>query len=75
MKDKRHPPIGSTIDPELKREAEKQLRDEIALIEHWIGNTEPHSKFDIKAAQLNAKYKDMLRSRQDMLTALQKQFR
>ncbi len=73
MNDKRSTQAGSNIDPELKSQAEKQLLEEIALIEHWINNIERQSPHDAAATQLHAKYLDMLRSRQDMLAALQKQ--
>ncbi len=75
MKDKRNSPKSIVIDPELKATAEAQLLEEIALIEHWITTTQRQSQKDQKVAALNAKYIDMLRSRQDMLAALQKQLR
>ncbi|MGJ8689317.1 MAG: hypothetical protein ACSHXZ_07335 [Gammaproteobacteria bacterium] len=73
MKDKRSTPTTVAIDPDLKSQAEEQLRKEITLIEHWMKNLEPRSGTDTNATQLNLKYQDMRRSRQDMLDALQKQ--
>lgn len=75
MKNKRTPPAVTAIDPELKNHAQMQLIEEIALIEHWVNSTRRKLKTDVNAAELHSKYKDMLRSRQDMLDALQKQHR
>ena len=59
MKEKRRTQETITIDPDLKNQAEDQLRKEIELIDHWMKNYDPQSQTNSNTEQLHLKYQDM----------------
>lgn len=72
MKDLRKPRPIARIDPSLLTAGERQLRHEVELLQGWIAELEAHSDHNSQEQALSI-YRDMLRSRKDMLAALAQQ--
>ena len=62
-----------SIDPELIRRGEQQLRSEISLLKQWLQALRASSDQSTFNSNQISTYQDMLRSRQDMLEILRKQ--
>ena len=72
MKDKRKPG-SSPIDPKLIQEGIAQLSSEIDILESWLEDIKARGDTSPEAIETRNSYLDMLRSRREMLSALNKQ--
>jgi len=60
------------IDQQLVAEGIAQLASEIKVLETWLKELESSAKSDSDTAAARKSYNDMLRSRKEMLSALNK---
>ena len=74
MKEKRKS-SAQTIDPKLIAEGTAQLTSEIDILETWLNDLEKSGATDPASVEARHSYLDMLRSRREMLSALQEQAR
>lgn len=74
MKDGNTGPAGPLksldIDQELVREGTAQLACEIKVLEGWLAELEAADAGDPETAAARKSYRDMLRSRREMLSTL-----
>lgn len=61
------------IDQKLIEEGTAQLTSEIQVLEAWLRELEAQDPGDQEAMAARKSYADMLRSRKEMLSALEKQ--
>ena len=73
MKDKRQTQRTSQIDQKLVEEGSAQLSSEIEILESWLADLSNADVSDPHIIDTKKSYLDMLRSRQEMLNALQAQ--
>lgn len=64
------PPKSFGIDEDLIREGTEQIASEIKVLEGWLAELEAADEDDPEAAAARKSYRDMLRSRREMLSAL-----
>lgn len=64
-----------SIDQKLIEEGTTQLTSEIMVLEAWLVELESSDKNDPEVIAAQKSYSDMLRSRKEMLSALNKQAR
>ena len=74
MKDLRKPRTIARIDPAILSAGERQLRQEIELLQGWITELETHPDRNSHEQALSI-YRDMLSSRKDMLAVQAQQQR
>lgn len=60
------------IDEKLIEEGIAQLASEIKVLENWLGELEISDESDSETVAAKKSYNDMLRSRREMLSALNK---
>ena len=75
MKDLRKDLVEVSIAPELLVRGEQQLLSEIKLLEQWLQTLDASPRKDAVSTQSLNTYRDMLRSRQDMLAILRKHYK
>ncbi|MBL4820204.1 MAG: hypothetical protein JKY98_04305 [Gammaproteobacteria bacterium] len=63
------------IDQKLVEEGISQLGNEIRVLENWLDELKTKNKSDSEAIAVRKSYHDMLRSRREMLNALNKHTR
>ena len=73
MKDRRKPLENISIERELIEEGTAQLTSEIKVLELWLREVESADEDDSEAVAARKSYNDMLRSRKEMLCALESQ--
>ncbi|MCB1664568.1 MAG: hypothetical protein KDI28_02240 [Pseudomonadales bacterium] len=73
MKDLRKPRTVASIDSALLLSGERQLQHEIRLLQDWIAELEAREDKQPSDNLALSTYRDMLRSREDMLEALRQQ--
>lgn len=64
------PPEKFSIDQDLVSDGINQLSSEIKVLEAWLNELEKSGQADQDSAAARKSYKDMLRSRKEMLSAL-----
>ncbi len=64
------PPKSLGIDQELVRQGTAQIASEIKVLEDWLAELDAADEGDPETAAARKSYKDMLRSRREMLSAL-----
>ncbi|MSR12135.1 MAG: hypothetical protein EXR84_10100 [Gammaproteobacteria bacterium] len=62
-----------SIDKQLIEEGTQQLNSEIQVLEAWLKELDASDGSDAEIIAARKSYKDMLRSRKEMLTSLTKQ--
>jgi cell division septum initiation protein DivIVA len=62
-----------SIDKKLIQEGTQQLNSEIQVLEAWLKELDASDGNDAEIIAARKSYKDMLRSRKEMLTSLTKQ--
>lgn len=62
-----------SIDKKLIREGTQQLNNEIEVLEAWLVELDASDGSDAEIIAARKSYKDMLRSRKEMLSTLTKQ--
>ena len=73
MKDRRKPLKNISIDGTLIEEGTAQLSSEIEVLELWLRELEPIAEDNSESLAARKSYNDMLRSRKEMLSALESQ--
>lgn len=71
--EKRRSRQETNIDQRLVQEGTAQLTSEIGILENWLNELELADSADPAVADARNSYRDMLRSRKEMLFALQSQ--
>lgn len=71
MKDKRKQPQNPSIDQALLDQGSVQLKAEISTLENWLEDLKAADSSDPAVVEARKAYLDMLRSRREMLDALQ----
>ncbi|MDX1490057.1 MAG: hypothetical protein R3332_02135 [Pseudohongiellaceae bacterium] len=73
-KEKRQASSDVSIDPQLIEQGTAQLAGEIELLKNWIEEIEQSGDASPEALDALSAYKDMLSSRNEMLSALLRQY-
>jgi len=71
--EKRQSRQAVNIDQRLVKEGTAQLTSEIGILENWLNELELADSADPSVVDARNSYRDMLRSRKEMLFALQNQ--
>jgi len=72
QEDRRQPQETAVIAPELVQRGKQQLESEIRILESWLLQLEETRKDNPESLAARKTYGDMLQSRKDLLSTLQK---
>ena len=72
QEDRRQPQENAAIAPELVKRGKQQLESEIRILELWLLQLDETRKDNPESLAARKTYGDMLQSRKDLLSTLQK---
>lgn len=72
QEDRRHPLENAALTPELVNRGKQQLESEIRILELWLLQLDETRKDNPESLAARKTYGDMLLSRKDLLSTLQK---
>ena len=72
QEDRRQPQENAALAPELVQRGKQQLESEIRILESWLLQLEETRKDNPESLAARKTYGDMLQSRKDLLSTLQK---
>ena len=72
QEDRRQPQENAAIAPELVKRGKQQLESEIRILELWLLQLNETRKDNPESLAARKTYGDMLQSRKDLLSTLQK---
>ena len=72
QEDRRQPQENAALAPELVLRGKQQLEGEIRILESWLLQLDETRKDNPESLAARKTYGDMLQSRKDLLSALQK---
>lgn len=71
MQERRQAGTVAPLPGQLRQSAREQLENEVRLIRSWLKDLEGTREDNAEALSARRRYHDMLRSREDLLEALQ----